>query len=754
MAKSFGNSYSYTGEGPSEPKLMQQQHEFGFCKKPKTCTMQNVGTPEKHLQGNHKSLHDALVANQLMNTQEDYWKGKAPKCDLPGTEMGEEKTTAPSNYTEQLPPQMFTCGSVLTPGTNTLQSANVHSEQPIRSVEGNIQEFGDINRKKVPISNDGASSRVQQHPADGPPHLVSESQSPHQHKNAENQRNIRNKTSATRYRNNKRQNTHGDAGSDTSMSHLKRRHVNTDSSISQTENENEGVSQLNEVKHRMEPFSGVTQSGLKPEIVQALIHILDDNNELVQVFRTARDRVEEGNVPEFKIQLYNVSGAQEYQLPSSGTLGGIVFQPDPNSHTDYGMIGDAIQVNMETSEKKQFTTYLIPGKTYQITGFTCVPTINWQQTLENKTSLLFTRFTKFDPIPPFGFPNHYFRFVSYNRLPCKVVDPDDKARKVYPVLTDYIGCYINSGEKEEWGNPNKDQMLLRRVEIQNLNRNSVELTLWDNLAETFPKEKIDALEKPVIIAVSSCRVTRFRNNLQLSSTPATYYYINPEIPELPQYKAEYKAAFDLNPPLQVVRHPYQDKEQEKMRNRIPFSKLLTENPFTHTGVRFTCEGTITGLDTSREWYYPSCTTCPNKIQVNEGVTECKIHGPLPSPSYRYNFKAHVTDTTDTITMTFFSPKADYIVGLDCQTLVNSLENADPREFLEKILAVIGKKHIFQFHYNTNSRQGPTNFILHEILDKPETQPQIKDKPSGSGTPHQQSETINQNVPENEEMKKN
>ncbi|PWA43697.1 nucleic acid-binding, OB-fold protein [Artemisia annua] len=296
--------------------------------------------------------------------------------------------------------------------------------------------------------------------------------------------------------------------------------------------------------------------------------------------------------------------------------------------------GDAIQANMEVSEKKQFTTYLIPGRTYRISGFTCAPTSNWQQTLDNITSLSFTRFTK-------------------------VVDPDDKTLKVYPVLTDYIGCYINSGEKEEWGNPNKDQMLLRRIEIQNL-----------------------------------------KNNLQLSSTPATYYYINPAILELPQYKAEYQAAFDQNPPLQVVRHPYQDKEQEKMRNMIPFSKLLTENPLTHTDVRFTCERTITGLDTSREWYYLSCATCPNKIQINEGVIECKIHGALLSPTYRYNFKAYVTDATGTITMTFFSPKADDIVGISCQTLVDSLENPDPREFPERILAVIGKQHIFQFHYNT------------------------------------------------------
>ncbi|PWA48933.1 helitron helicase-like domain-containing protein [Artemisia annua] len=37
-------------------------------------------------------------------------------------------------------------------------------------------------------------------------------------------------------------------------------------------------------------------------------------------------------------QLYNVVGAHEYQLPTSGTLGAIVIQPDPNSQTDYDII--------------------------------------------------------------------------------------------------------------------------------------------------------------------------------------------------------------------------------------------------------------------------------------------------------------------------------------------------------------------------------------------------------------------------------
>ena len=51
-------------------------------------------------------------------------------------------------------------------------------------------------------------------------------------------------------------------------------------------------------------------------------------------------------------------------------------------------------------------------------------------------------------------------------------------------------------------------------------------------------------------------------------------------------------------------------------------------------VRFTCNRTIAGLNMTREWYYPSCTSCTNKIQINEGTIECKIHGNLPFSTYR------------------------------------------------------------------------------------------------------------------------
>ena len=94
----------------------------------------------------------------------------------------------------------------------------------------------------------------------------------------------------------------------------------------------------NEVANRMAVYGGKDRSGLKPEIVQSLIQILDEHNELVRIFRTARERCNQPNVTEFKIQLYNVVGARQYQLPTSGTLGAIVLEPDADTRTDYDVI--------------------------------------------------------------------------------------------------------------------------------------------------------------------------------------------------------------------------------------------------------------------------------------------------------------------------------------------------------------------------------------------------------------------------------
>ncbi|GKC22351.1 DNA helicase, partial [Tanacetum coccineum] len=94
----------------------------------------------------------------------------------------------------------------------------------------------------------------------------------------------------------------------------------------------------NEVNNRMRHFGGLDAPGLNPEIVEGLIHVLDEHNRLVRVFRTARDRCNAGEISGFKIRLYNLGGVCGYELPMSNVLGAIVFEDGPRSRTDFDVI--------------------------------------------------------------------------------------------------------------------------------------------------------------------------------------------------------------------------------------------------------------------------------------------------------------------------------------------------------------------------------------------------------------------------------
>ncbi|PWA82805.1 hypothetical protein CTI12_AA177950 [Artemisia annua] len=95
---------------------------------------------------------------------------------------------------------------------------------------------------------------------------------------------------------------------------------------------------VNEVRNRLNPFSHPDSPPLDPQVVQGLIHFLDTHNELVQMFRTARDKCAEADVPEFNIRLYSGDRPRGYELPSSNTLGAIVFDRGPESESNYDVI--------------------------------------------------------------------------------------------------------------------------------------------------------------------------------------------------------------------------------------------------------------------------------------------------------------------------------------------------------------------------------------------------------------------------------
>ncbi|GJX79269.1 nucleic acid-binding, OB-fold protein [Tanacetum coccineum] len=401
----------------------------------------------------------------------------------------------------------------------------------------------------------------------------------------------------------------------------------------------------------------------------------------------------------------------------------IVKKPKKPAPLDYCCIlidreGNAIQANMGKADIAYFSSLLQDGSAYRISKFTCVPTSNYQQNLENETTLRFGRYTSFENIPADTFPKHYFNFTSYNQLGTKMQRQDTMTTQKQQTLTDYIGSLIRVGNVQTFGSAGSNLTIVRKLDIENLNGDIVELAIWDEMAKGFRKEEVDKMPKPVIFAVSSCKVSEYGGILQLLATSATHYYMNPEIPELQELHAQFAARYDLHPLLEISKTKSKDPSQEKDRNRFPLSTLLQQNPDSYKGVRFTAYATIAGINTNRDWYYEACSKCARKVIDVNGPVDCPDHGPQPNPSYRYNFKAFLSDQSATATFTFFTPNGDVMTKHECSELVKKYNNPDPRDFPPEILSLKGHQHIFQFHYNPYCEMGRIDFYFDDILDKP------------------------------------
>ncbi|KAJ9552115.1 hypothetical protein OSB04_016160 [Centaurea solstitialis] len=380
----------------------------------------------------------------------------------------------------------------------------------------------------------------------------------------------------------------------------------------------------------------------------------------------------------------------------------IVKKPRRPAPIDYCCIlidreGNAIQGNMGKSDISYFNFVLLDGAAYIISKFMCTTTSNYQQTLDIETTLRFGRYTSFENIPAGAFPKHYFHFTSYNQLGTKIQRHDTTTAQRQPTLTDYIGCLIRVGDVQTFGNAGSNVTIVRKLDIENLNGDVVELTLWDEMAKGFNKREFEVMAGPVIFVVSSCKISEYNNRVQLLGTSATHYYFNPEIPELEDLQTRFAERFNLHPPLEISKIKFEDPAKEKNRNRYPLLTLLQQNPNN---------------------YRKSCSQCPRKIEDGDEPAVCPDYGPQPNLAYRNNFKAFVSDHSGTTTFTFFTPNADVLTGHECSELVKKYNMPSPRDFPTEILSIKGRQHIFQFHFNPYSETGKVDFYFDDILDKP------------------------------------
>ncbi|GJU73232.1 nucleic acid-binding, OB-fold protein [Tanacetum coccineum] len=260
---------------------------------------------------------------------------------------------------------------------------------------------------------------------------------------------------------------------------------------------------------------------------------------------------------------------------------------------------NAIQATMDINNIDYFSQLLQPHAAYRISNFICERTKPYQQTLENQITLRFGKITLFEPLPgkESEFPDHHFELISYYQLPSRVPYRDENSKLIYPILTDYLGCVRSISDIIPFGTPTTSEKYLRKVDIEDL----------DQYTNT---------------------------DVQLSATPATHYYINPQTTKSQRVYTVFKEKYNSNPPLQIAKYRCQDPKEEKIRNKQTLHTLLEQNPTTFKGVHFTYEGMITSVQENRDWKYPSCSECSKALTQQNGTYICEDHGRQDPVTYR------------------------------------------------------------------------------------------------------------------------
>nr|XP_043639291.1 uncharacterized protein LOC122610362 [Erigeron canadensis] len=88
----------------------------------------------------------------------------------------------------------------------------------------------------------------------------------------------------------------------------------------------------NELRNRLRFFPDVQRANVHETFVASLIHVLDNNNELIKLFRSARDLCHTVDVPNFFIQLHTSYKKICYDTPVNDCIGAIVCDNDSISH--------------------------------------------------------------------------------------------------------------------------------------------------------------------------------------------------------------------------------------------------------------------------------------------------------------------------------------------------------------------------------------------------------------------------------------
>ncbi|KAK9079201.1 hypothetical protein SSX86_000871 [Deinandra increscens subsp. villosa] len=181
------------------------------------------------------------------------------------------------------------------------------------------------------------------------------------------------------------------------------------------------------------------------------------------------------------------------------------------------LLRHAIQITTLPEYKDAFNEELQILHYYKFSRFICSRPASYLRSGSHPLGIIFGPAVVVESIEDSRiYPRYYFEFTSFRDL-----IPSTPTKEI---ITDYIGTLeeINEGTTAS-----RDPFL--RLSLRDLR-----CRLWKEIIQDpqrFNRTDIENAPRPAVVAVTSGKITKPFEWIQLGTTAATYVYLNPDIPE-------------------------------------------------------------------------------------------------------------------------------------------------------------------------------------------------------------------------------
>ncbi|KAK9048564.1 hypothetical protein SSX86_032471 [Deinandra increscens subsp. villosa] len=344
--------------------------------------------------------------------------------------------------------------------------------------------------------------------------------------------------------------------------------------------------------------------------------------------------------------------------------------------------GHAVEAKVDT-RKKRLDSQVFLYRCYRVTGYVVDPPLGFCQVVDAPATIVIGDRTVFQPVDVSDIPKQYYNFIRNEDL-------KEKSEQI-EFLIDYL-CRIENCSTIM---KRKDSNMLKMWVIDESEK-VIEITLWENIAYTYA----NVVAPGKVVAVSSLKITKFQDSLQLESTSATTIDVDLAIEG---YADNIKRLKDI-PKKDTISFGFQT-EDDIRSNITTLANVLSKDPASvhEQNHRFACIAAIKEIHGCRTWYSSRCPgpQCNDTVRYEDDHLMCKHCGYLDKPTYRYCVNATLYSDKSTLPVVFFDSAMTKILGIDCETLVVREGYTDPKVVPKPMLALIGKEKIFSFCMRQN-----------------------------------------------------